>query len=601
MSRLFAFFLPLLVALSAAATPAAAPPSADVRILIDVSGSMKKTDPLNLRAPALKLLVNLLPPDARASVWLFADAPEEVLPPARTERDWKLKALAAAGKIHSRGQFTDIGAALDRATAGWKNATELSGKRHVILLTDGMVDVSKDKTKNAESRKRILDELLPRILQLGVQIHTVALSELADNELLQKLSQDSGGWNESILAAEQLDRMFAKLAVKSAPRDSVPLQGNKFSIDPSIQEFSLLAFLAPGAEPTKLIAPDKTEISEHMLQPNVRWHHEQGYDLVTVQLPQAGEWRLVAKTDPDNQVTVVTDLKLVVKDLPNYLPKDEALVVDASFTEKNGLIQSDDFLNLITLRLNRMEENAGALPESIDVPRDPARKGYFVATLKDLPLGKHTLMVQADGKTFQREITHGVQVIEKLVDTQVKVDSAATPPLFSVALTPNAEMLDIAQVQIMAHLSNAFGQSTDMPLAPANGVWTLQLPLPSPQELLTLNFSVSAKTREGRDIQPGVAPIVLNTQTLQQLLAPPPPAAPHHAEEKPHGDTHAEEKPAEPAHEEAKPAEDTNWPMVGLIALGINLVLGAGGFFGWRAYKKKAEAKRAALLNEIAP
>jgi len=252
------------------------------------------------------------------------------------------------------------------------------------------------------------------------------------------------------------------------------------------------------------------------------------------------------------------------------------------------------------LRLNRMQENPGTLPESLDVPRDAARKGYFTATIKDLPLGKHTLVVQADGKTFQREITHSVQVIEKLVDTQLKVDSAATPPLFSVALTPNAEMLDIANTQIMAHLSNAFGQSTDMPLAPVNGVWTLQLPLPSPQELLTLNFSVNAKTKEGRDIQPGVAPIVLNTQTLQQLLAPPP-AAPPHAEEKHAEEHHAEEKPAEPAHEEAKPAEETNWLMIGLIALGINLVLGVGGFFGWRVYKKKAEAKRAALLNEIAP
>ncbi|RLA17269.1 MAG: hypothetical protein DRQ56_09430, partial [Gammaproteobacteria bacterium] len=37
-------------------------PSVDVRVLIDVSGSMKQNDPRNLRIPALKLLVNLLPP-----------------------------------------------------------------------------------------------------------------------------------------------------------------------------------------------------------------------------------------------------------------------------------------------------------------------------------------------------------------------------------------------------------------------------------------------------------------------------------------------------------------------------------------------------------
>ena len=34
-------------------------PVSDVRILIDVSGSMKKNDPNNLRAPALRLVIGL--------------------------------------------------------------------------------------------------------------------------------------------------------------------------------------------------------------------------------------------------------------------------------------------------------------------------------------------------------------------------------------------------------------------------------------------------------------------------------------------------------------------------------------------------------------
>jgi uncharacterized protein (TIGR03503 family) len=589
--------LALLFALTSALAREKSVPSADLRLLIDVSGSMKKNDPLNLRVPALKLLVNLLPPDAQASLWLFADEAELLQPLEQTSENWKRRAFASAQQIHSRGQYTDIEAALIKATGDWNKAERLEGKRSVVILTDGMVDISKDARKNAESRRRILGDLLPRLQQLGIQVHSIALSEQSDLELLRQLSQSTGGWHETLQTAEQLQRMFAKVANKTTPQDSVPLQGNRFTIDPAIQEFTLLAFLGQGAEATKLIAPDRTEISELMQQPNVRWHHEQGYDLITVQSPQPGEWRLVAKTDPDNQVTVITDLKLVVKDLPNYLPRDEALDINASFTEKNGVITKDAFLDLITLRVNHAAESTP--PESLDVARDPTRKGYFTAVLKDLPLGKHTLVAQANGKTFQREITQSVEIIERLVATQIKADTDATPPGFSVTLKPNAELLDINSVQIVARLSSTAGPSVDKPLAAAGGVWTLQMPLPSPQELLTLNFSVSAKTREGRDIQPNVAPIVLNTQTLQQLLAPPPPpppAEPHHAEEKPHEPAHAEEKPAE-----EHPAEETDWLMVGVIALGINLALGAGGFFIYRWYKKRTEAKRAALLNEIAP
>ena len=47
----------------------AAPP--DVRLVIDVSGSMKQNDPNNLRQPAVELLVQLLPEGSKAGVWTF--------------------------------------------------------------------------------------------------------------------------------------------------------------------------------------------------------------------------------------------------------------------------------------------------------------------------------------------------------------------------------------------------------------------------------------------------------------------------------------------------------------------------------------------------
>ena len=38
----------------------------DVRLLIDISGSMKQSDPENLRKPALEMMVELLPEGSRA-------------------------------------------------------------------------------------------------------------------------------------------------------------------------------------------------------------------------------------------------------------------------------------------------------------------------------------------------------------------------------------------------------------------------------------------------------------------------------------------------------------------------------------------------------
>ena len=74
--------IPLLITLLVALTriASAAEPSAaaanEVRILIDTSGSMKKTDPQNLRVPALKLLINLLPAGTQTGIWLFDSKPQ---------------------------------------------------------------------------------------------------------------------------------------------------------------------------------------------------------------------------------------------------------------------------------------------------------------------------------------------------------------------------------------------------------------------------------------------------------------------------------------------------------------------------------------------
>jgi hypothetical protein len=50
---------------------AATDSKADIRVLIDVYGSMKQNDPNNLRQPALRLLTGLLPTGSKAGIWTF--------------------------------------------------------------------------------------------------------------------------------------------------------------------------------------------------------------------------------------------------------------------------------------------------------------------------------------------------------------------------------------------------------------------------------------------------------------------------------------------------------------------------------------------------
>ena len=109
----------LLLALNLIGFNALAAP--DIRVLVDVSGSMKTTDPQNLRIPALKLLAELLPANATAGIWVFDQKVVPLMPVATVTPQWKQKARASAAKIHSRGLFTHIEAALAAASRDWSS------------------------------------------------------------------------------------------------------------------------------------------------------------------------------------------------------------------------------------------------------------------------------------------------------------------------------------------------------------------------------------------------------------------------------------------------------------------------------------------------
>ena len=97
----------------------AAEPAYDFRIVIDVSGSMKKTDPLNLRVPALKLVNGLIPTGSKAGVWTFGRYVDMSVKWGRVDEAWRKLAGQGADRIHSNGLLTNIESALARASVGW--------------------------------------------------------------------------------------------------------------------------------------------------------------------------------------------------------------------------------------------------------------------------------------------------------------------------------------------------------------------------------------------------------------------------------------------------------------------------------------------------
>lgn len=598
------FLAPLFLLNTAA--KAATEPSVDVRVLIDVSGSMKQNDPRNLRVPALKLLVNLLPPDSQAGIWLFAEEAKTLMPLGRATDSWKAKALPRAQQIHYRGMFTDIEKAIATATVDWKKADE-AARRSLILLTDGVVDVSKVASESGASRQRIVDQQIAKMQQLGVQVHTVALSSNADLALLQKMAFESGGWNEAPESANQLQRTFLKMFKKAVPRDSVPLKGNKFTIDSSISEFSLLVFRKAGAKPTRLLTPEKAEIGQESSTESLKWHHEEGYDLITISQPVAGEWQLIADSDPENQVMVVTDLKLVASELPNYVTEGELFELDASLTEKGEVIERKDFIDLLTVELKQLDELERSRDWELTV--DAAKPGHFIQSLgKTLSAGKQSFTIKVDGKTFQREQTQTVIVVENPVLAEVSTDESGEQPNIVVTLKPDEDVVDTLSLQVVATIANSAGEKKELTIEPKDDEWSLRLLPPQANDRLIINFDVVAKTLRGKEITPKVRPVIIGQKQLFELFPPQVEAVEKAPEEEVAEQTEEgseedldEEEGVDDLEEEAvvEEGEEDDWMVTAGIVIGLNILLGVGGFFGYKQWKKRSAAADSKLIDKL--
>jgi len=389
---------------------------ADVRVLIDISGSMKKNDPNNLRAPALDLLVQLLPAKSKAGVWTFGNFVNMLVPHGEVTADWRLKASEQAKSINSVALRTNMGLVLEKANydrdpKGFPASNDF--QKSVILLTDGMVDISRDAETNQRERERLLNEILPEYQSAGVAIHTIALSRNADIDLLQSLSRATNGIFALAESAADLNKVFLRAIDQAAVGDRVPLEDNRFLIDTSVEEFTALVFKRAEASATQLTSPTGEAFNASTASSGMKWLSHGSYDLVTIKEPIAGEWLINAEFDPENRVTIVSDLQLSTGALPTniYIGQPQQLTVQLN--DGGRAITDQNFLDLLTVTAAVARVGADSNFQVWQKVLEPsaAQSSVYRRSLDMLTdEGPFAVSVLVDGKTFKRQRQMNVMV-----------------------------------------------------------------------------------------------------------------------------------------------------------------------------------------------
>jgi uncharacterized protein (TIGR03503 family) len=428
----------------------------DVRIVIDISGSMKQTDPNNLRIPALNLLLELMPEGAQAGIWTFGQYVNNLVPVAVVDESWRAQAKKSALQITSRGLKTNLTGALNDAAWGLK--ADSGFQQSIILLTDGKVDMAGKDDANSEKtnaleRQKLMTEVLEKYRKAGASIHTLALSDFADKNLLQQIALETEGLYSQAGNAEELMKAFLRAFDRAVPAEQVPMEDNTFVIDNSINEFTALIFKSKNSnQETALLAPEGARYTELEHPETVRWHKDISFDLITIKQPEAGTWVAEADLDSSNRVTILSDLALSVEGIPATIFPGDKLDVEIKLTNEGEVVKKVEILRLTDMTMQVITASGREGNKVLSDPETPPTDGVYREGLHRLKeLGSYQIDVIAEGRTFQRKRSFSMTMIQP-IDISHKPDEEKG--VYRIEVKALSDNLDIERSRVIAKIKS---------------------------------------------------------------------------------------------------------------------------------------------------
>ena len=407
MRSVSASFLVIVMGFSQPAMSQALSNQMDIRVLIDVSGSMKKTDPSNLRIPALQVLSQLLPEGSKAGIWEFANRPTVIVPHGVVNAQWQQQATLAAKNVSSKGQFTDIGAALKAASFNAQD--QLQGRQlHVILLTDGMVDVSKEVAKNKRARTALLGPILQAYVDAGARVHTVGLSHKADKATLSAIAQATDGSFEVALNADQLLEIFLRALDNTVITQQVPVQVTEqsFLVQQGVESMTIVVE-KNGDEAVKFKDGKQRIFGRQQTLINQQWQSSLTHDVVRVQNPTPGTWALISDTAILKRVNVVGQLQILLQQSHQNIKVGQRSYIDVQLANERGDLLSVEQLQGFKLNVTLDDGNTEVFKRQQDFLAD-------TKTRMQLPMlnepGMYNLTISVVNGQLMRTINRSLRV-----------------------------------------------------------------------------------------------------------------------------------------------------------------------------------------------
>jgi hypothetical protein len=385
------------------------PEGSDIFFILDCSGSMKKTDPQDLRKPATELMVSLLGIKDRIGLIRFGDRAETLIPLTENKKENSPLFSKAIQEISSKDLTTDLYNAVLKGYEGIKDSPKKN--KILVLMSDGKMDLGSQKLDEEALKK--LEDLLPEIINSKIKLYTVAFTDLSDQMLLAHLAEKTGGIFNMAKTDKDLHIIFSSIFEQIKSPDTLPLEGDTFFIDKDIQEATIL--ITKGTEVSaRLVDPQGREILYGRTNENINWYQTKAFDLITLKKPTPGRWKVQLSSKEGNKIFILTDLALKSSLTMNQVNQGQDLEIMVWLERKDQKIVEKKILDSLFF-IADIKEPGGTRARinlfSRETDGKSANSGVFANRYSFKNTGLYTIQITVDGKTFKRELVHQITAL----------------------------------------------------------------------------------------------------------------------------------------------------------------------------------------------
>ena len=162
--------------------------------------------------------------------------------------------------------------------------------------------------------------------------------------------------------------------------------------------------------------PDGTVLSRLTPLPRGRWLRAQNFEIVTINAPQPGWWRIVGPKP--ERVQVIGEIGIEVEGLDSPVVPSEDSSVFIRLYDRGELIRDRAFLDLLDIRAWAVVDG-----ERMPLPLDAIDDGYeaFFVNLRD---GAHQFELDVIAPTFTRVVTRPF-VVSNPLRVEIREDHRA--------------------------------------------------------------------------------------------------------------------------------------------------------------------------------